>query len=114
MTQNDTPRRTNPLGIAALIAGIVLVVASIVTQALFPAIPAILRESGLSYRAIPFLLSLPPMVIALIATVLGVIALLLRDRARTAALIGTTLGASHLVVALFGALGTSAVAAVFL
>ena len=56
MPQNDTPRRTNPLGIAALIAGIVLVVASIVTQALFPAIPAILRESGLSYRAIPFLL----------------------------------------------------------
>lgn len=51
------------------------------------------------------LVSIPSALPATLATALDIPALLLRDRARTAAIIGTTLGASHLLLGLVGMLG---------
>jgi uncharacterized SAM-binding protein YcdF (DUF218 family) len=104
-------RRGNPVGIASLAFGLLLLVAGIVVQALSPVLPSILAETGMSFRTIPFLFAIPQAVIAMIATALGVVGLLLRDRARVAAIIGTTLGASHLIVSLVGSLAAVLVAA---
>jgi len=106
------PRRANPFGIASLIAGVLLLVISAVTQAISPAIPYLLAETGMSFRAIPFLISLPPAIIATVATALGIIGLLVRNQPRIAAIIGTTLGASHLLVGVAGIVGAQLVTAV--
>lgn len=113
MNTDDPPvsRRGNPAGIASLAFGILLVLAGIAAHALSPALPFILERTGMSYQAIPFLFGIPQAVIATIATALGTVGLLLRDRTRAAAIIGTTLGASHLVVSLIGSLGGVLVAA---
>ena len=103
------PRRANPYGIASLAAGVLMLVASIVAQSSAPAIPALLAETGMSYRMIPLLISLPPAILAVVTTCLGIIGLLLRDRARVAAIIGTTLGTAHLVIGVAGLVGAGIV-----
>lgn len=99
--------RSNPIGVASLIAGVLLVLASIAAQVLVPLLPWIATEFGVSYGTIPYLLSLPPAILATIATALGIVGLLLRDRARVAAIIGTTLGVSHLIVGMAGVLSSA-------
>lgn len=66
----------------------------------------------MSYQAIPLLFGVPQAIIAVIATALGIVGLLLRDRARVPAIIGTTLGASHRIVSLIEMLGAGVVTAV--
>lgn len=106
MTQNPAVRRrSNPLGLASLIAAALLLVASIAGQLLYPLVPILAAEIGMSYQTIPMLISIPSAVLATLATALGIAGLLVRDRARTAAIIGTTLGASHLILGLVGVLG---------
>lgn len=112
MVQPAAPRRGNPFGIASLVFGILLILAGIATQALSPALPIIMERSGMSFRMVPLLFGIPQALLATIATVAGVIGLLLRDRARVPAIIGTTLGASHLAVSLVGVLGAGIVGAV--
>lgn len=98
-------RRSNPVGIASLVAGLLMVLASMAAQTVVPLLPAIMADLNLSYRTIPYLMSLPPAILATIATALGVVGLLLRERARVPAIIGTTLGASHLIIGVAGLLG---------
>lgn len=105
ITEPGTPRRGNPVGIASLAFGILLLLAGLAAQAISPALPFSLERTGMSYQAIPFLFGIPQAVLATIATALGIVGLLLRDRARVPAIIGTTLGASHLIVSLVGSLG---------
>lgn len=111
ITEPGTPRRGNPVGIASLTFGILLLLASLAAQAISPALPFLLERTGMSYQAIPFLFGIPQAVIATIATALGIVGLLLRDRARVPVIIGTPLGASHLIVSLVGSLGGVLVAA---
>lgn len=111
MAETTTRRRGNPAGIASLVFGVLLILAGIIAQTVSPAIPAILEQTGLSFDAIPFLISLPQAIIATIATVLGIIGLLLHDRARVPAIIGTALGASHLIVGVAGIVGAQLVTA---
>ena len=112
MTAPTPGRRGNPAGVASLAFGVLLVVAGIATQALSRALPFILAETGMSYQAIPFLFGMPQAVLAVIATALGIVGLLLRDRTRVPAIIGTTLGASHLISSVIGLLGAGIVGAV--
>lgn len=107
-----TQRRGNPAGLVSLAFGILLLLANIAAQSLAPAIPVFLAESGMSYQVIPLLFGIPQALLATIATAAGVIGLLLRDRARVPAIIGTALGASHLIVSLIGLLGAGIVGAV--
>lgn len=111
ITEPGTPRRGNPVGIASLAFGILLLLAGLGAQTLSPALPFLLERTGMSYQAIPYLFGIPQAVIATIATALGVAGRLLRDRARVPAIIGTTLDASHLMVSLVGSLGGVLVAA---
>lgn len=94
--------RSNPVGVASLVAGVLLVLASIAVQTVVPLLPWIATEMDFSYRTIPYLMSLPPAILATIATALGIVGLLLRDRTRSSAIIGTTLGVSHLIVTTAG------------
>lgn len=109
--QAAAQRRGNPFGIASLIFGVLLLLAGIAAQSFAPAIPTLVAENRMSFRMIPLLISLPPAVLAVMTTVLGIIGLLVRGRARVAAIIGTTLGASHLIVGVAGLLGSGLVAA---
>lgn len=99
--------RGNPVGVASLVAGVLLVLASIAAQIIVPMLPLIATEMDFSYGTIPYLMSLPPAILATIATALGIVGLLLRDRARVAAIIGTTLGVSHLLVGMAGVLSSA-------
>lgn len=99
--------RSNPIGVASLVAGVLLVLASIAAQTVVPLLPLIATEMDFSYRTIPYLMSLPPAILATIATALGIVGLLLRDRTRVAAIIGTTLGVSHLIVGMAGVLSSA-------
>ena len=92
---------------ASLVAGVLLVLASIAAQVVVPLLPWIATEMDFSYRTIPYLMSLPPAILATSATALGIVGLLLRDRARVAAIIGTTLGVSHLIVGMAGVLSSA-------
>lgn len=109
--QAAPPRRGNSFGTASLVAGVLMLLAGVAAQSFTPAIPVLLAETGASYRTIPFLISLPPAILAVITTILGIIGLLIRDRTRVPAIIGTTLGASHLIVGVAGLVGAGAVAA---
>lgn len=100
------------MGIASLAFGTLLLLAGVASQALNPVLPLLLERTGMSFSMIPLLFGLPQAILAAIATVLGIVGLLLRDRARVPAIIGTTLGASHLVISLTGLLGAGVVAAV--
>ncbi|MGP9536875.1 hypothetical protein ACT3SP_02630 [Brachybacterium sp. AOP43-C2-M15] len=111
MTQTASPPRRNPIGLASLVAGILLLLVGFVVQSTTPAIPLLVERYGLSYQLLPLLYAIPQAVIAVIATALGVVGLVLRDRPRAAAIIGTTLGASHLVVGLVGMVGSFLVGA---
>jgi hypothetical protein len=66
----------------------------------------------MSYQVIPVLFGIPQAILATIATAAGVIGLLRWNRARVPAIIGTTLGASHLIASLLGLLGAGIVGAV--
>lgn len=103
--QPGAPRRGNRLGLVSLAFGILLLVAGIASQALSPALPVILERTGMSFQMVPLLFGIPQALLATIATAAGVIGLLLRDRARAEAIIGTTLGASHLIASLIGLVG---------
>lgn len=106
MVQPAAPRRGNPVGIASVVFGILMLLASIAELIVVPLLPLALLETSFPYRSVPYLLSLPAAFFATSATVLGIVGLLLRDRARVPAVIGTTLGASHLIVnlpAMYGA-----------
>ena len=102
--QPSAPRRGNPLGLVSLAFGVLLLLASIVTQSLAPALPVILERTGASFRMVPLLFGIPQALLATIATAAGIVGLLLRDRVRVTSIIGTTLGASHLIVSLIGLL----------
>ena len=104
-----SPRRSNPFGLASLIAGVLLLILSIAAQALTPVVAS---GPGVPLRTSMLIPPLLPAIMAAIATVLGIIGLLLRDRPRTAAIIGTTLGASLLVVRVVGIIGEELVKAV--
>lgn len=110
--QSSGLRRGNPLGVVSLIFGILLLLAGIATQALSPALPFIMERTGMSFRMVPLLFGIPQALLATITTAAGVIGLLLRDRARVPAIIGTTLGASHLLASLIGMLGAGIVGTV--
>lgn len=113
MTETSTVRRrSNPLGVASLVAAALLLVASIAGQLLYPLVPFLANEIGMSYQTLPMLISIPSALLATIATALGIAVLLLRDRARTAAIMGTALGASHLILGLVGVLGVQLAGAV--
>lgn len=105
-------RRKNPFGLASLVVGLLLTLVGIATQATSPAIPYLLERTGTPYQLLPLFYTVPAGVLALITTVLGVIGLLVKDRPRTAAIIGTTLGASTLVAMLLGGIGVAIVGAV--
>lgn len=97
-------QRGNPVGIASLAFGILLLLAGIGTQALNPALPLILERTGMSYQAIPLLFGDP--------------ASRHRDdpRDRRVALQGrgrapAIIGASHLIVSPIRSLGAILVAA---
>ncbi|WP_422117852.1 hypothetical protein [Brachybacterium sp. UNK5269] len=99
--------RGNPVGVASLIAGVLLVLAIIAEQTVMLFLPVALAELSFPYRSVPYLISLPPPILATIATALGIVGLLLRDRTRVAAIIGTTLGVSHLIVGMAGVLSSA-------
>lgn len=104
-------RRGNPFGVASLVAGIVLLALGALTQSLAPAVPLFMAQTGIPFSAMPSLYLIPPAIVATIATALGIVGLLVRHRNRVAAIIGTTLGASHLVVGLVGIFGAQVVIA---
>lgn len=104
-------RGANPVGVASLVVGVLLLLAGVAAQSSAALLPLLMERTGLSYRALPLLISLPGIALALLATVLGVIGLLQRERRRTAAIIGTTLGGSHLLVSIAGVLGSALVVA---
>ncbi|MGP5640273.1 hypothetical protein ACTXPS_12605 [Brachybacterium tyrofermentans] len=103
------PRGANPFGVGSLIAGALLLLLGAATMMLSPAIPMLLSRFQLPYQFLGLLTSLPPALVALIGTVLGIIGLLTRDRRRVAAIIGTTICASHLVTAVLGLVGSQIV-----
>jgi hypothetical protein len=63
------------------------------------AVPHLVESLGTSFQAVSLLIRVPSALMALVALVLGIVGLVLRDRPRTAAIIGTTLGVAHLVSA---------------
>src|SRR5262249_23985913 len=87
----------NPVGIAALIAGIVVVVLGSVLQVVFLTLPAAMASSGASFSDIQqslIPLQLVNAVVAVVALVLGLIGMLLPGRRRVAAAAGLAIGAS--------------------
>lgn len=102
----DFQRSRNPFGVAALCVGVLLVVVSAVNQALTPTMPFFHMYYGVPFQSWLLVSVIPPAIIATTATVLGIIALLLRGRPRMCAAIGTTLGATYLVVGVAGSLGS--------
>lgn len=93
-----TPRlRPNPLGIASLVAGVLMTMVTILEPLVYVVMPDLMTLTSMSSTALSYLLSAPGTVLALFAAVLGVIGLLQRGRARTAAIIGTTLGVPRLL-----------------
>lgn len=112
MDQNTAePRRGNSFGVASLIAGIVLLALGVLNQSLAPAIPMIMAETSIPFSSMPLLYLAPPAIVATIGTALGIVGLLVRNRSRDAAIIGTTFGVSHLVVGLAGIIGAQIVIA---
>lgn len=105
----DARRTANPFGVASLIVGVLLLLLGAATMMLAPAIPTLLATFQLPYQAVGLLMSLPQALVALLATVLGIIGLLVRGRRRVAAIIGTTIGASHLITAAVGLVGSQVV-----
>jgi len=89
--------KANPVGTASLITGILLLLVSIATTGVSQALPLIMQEFDLSIAQVAWILPLPSGIVAVVATVLGVIGLVLPGRRRVAAIIGTTLGAAHLI-----------------
>lgn len=105
----DASRGANPFGVASLIAGVLLLLLGAATIMLSPAIPMLLSRFQLPYQFVGLLTSLPQALVALIGTVLGIVGLLAKGRRRVAAIIGTTICASHLVTALVGFVGSQVV-----
>ncbi|MGY5766564.1 hypothetical protein ACXET9_15360 [Brachybacterium sp. DNPG3] len=101
----------NPLGVAALVAGVLLLLLRVAASLTSMFIPLISERIGFSYVTISGAIQAPQVIMALIATVLGVIALLLPRRRRAAAIIATTLGVSDLVLVLTAWIGVPILAA---
>lgn len=112
MSENPVPRRKNPVGLASLVFGILLVLLTLAWRVLSPALPRIVQSFDLPLSAVSLFMVVPSAVVAVIATILGIVGLLLRDRRRAAAIIGTTLGASTLINLVVGTVGSLLVAAV--
>lgn len=106
----DPQRSSNPFGVAALCVGVLLVVVSAANRVLTPTMPFLHERYGVSFQSWFLFSAVSPAIIATAATVLGIIGLLLRGRPRMSAAIGTTLGATHLVVGVAGVLGSVAFA----
>lgn len=87
----------NPLGTASFVAAILLFLCGLASQALWPLAPDVLQRTNLPYWMFSLILQTPSALLALVATVLGVVALTRKGRRRTMAIIGTTLGVSSLV-----------------
>lgn len=102
----DHQRSRNPYGVAALGFGVLLVVVSAVNLALAPTMPFFHTYYGVPFRSWLLVSEIPPAIIATAATALGIIGLLLRGRPRMTAAIGTTLGATYLIIGLAGAFGS--------
>ena len=84
----------NPLGVASLVAAILLFLWGLAAQALWPLTMGITDRVDLPFWLSSFILQAPTALLALVATILGVIALTRKGRRRTMAIIGTTLGVS--------------------
>ena len=112
MTDANPSRRRNPVGLASLIAGVLLLLCGVASAGVAVALPQIAESLGTSFQAVSLLIRIPSALLALVALVLGIVGLALRDRPRAAAIVGTTLGASHLVAAGGGTLVSFLVAAV--
>ena len=113
MAENATAPRRSPIGLASLVAGVLLLLWGLVASALRMAMPALLASVGSSYGIVSLLIMLPGLLLALVALGLGIGGLLQRDRSRVAAVIGTTLGASHLVLAGGGSLASALAGVLF-
>lgn len=102
--------RPNPAGLASLIAGAVLLLLGFVRILISQSLPLFLDRLDLSFPQVSIWLQAANVLsalIALVTVVLGVVGLLLPGRRRTAAIIGTTLGAAQLAntaVSLLGGL----------
>ena len=104
MDNTAVARRGNPVGIASLVAGLLLAAVSLAVSGFSPYIPLFMDRTGLSFEAMALLYRVPQAGLAVLAAGLGIYGLLQWDRARVAAVIGTTLGASHLVIGVGGVL----------
>ncbi|MFC7456674.1 hypothetical protein ACFQS2_05715 [Brachybacterium sp. GCM10030267] len=109
--ESAPPQRSNPAGLVSLIAGILQIVVLALLQALTPALPWFAAQYDLPTRSLSLIMAAPPLVIAIVAIIFGVIGLVSTGRRRTAAVIGTTLGVSHVVVAGLGLVGIMIVGA---
>ncbi|ATG55895.1 hypothetical protein CFK41_14735 [Brachybacterium ginsengisoli] len=88
---------SNPLGTASFVAAILMFLWRLASQALWPLAPDVLQRINLPYWMFNLILQAPSALLALVATVLGIVALTQKGRRRTMAIIGTTLGVSALV-----------------
>ena len=113
MAENATAPRRSPVGLVSLVAGVLLLLWGLVASALRMALPALLASVGTSFGIVSLLIMLPGLLLALVALGLGMGGLLQRDRPRDAAVIGTPLGASHLVLAGGGALASALAGVLF-
>ncbi|MCG7309741.1 hypothetical protein [Brachybacterium sp. ACRRE] len=102
---------SNPLGVVSLIAAIVLVVLSTIRGGLNVLVPLLMAKYNTGYALWGWGSTILLALVALVAIVIGVVALLQRSRRRTAAIVGVTVGASWLVMMVGGQLLSVVVAA---
>lgn len=99
--------RSNPLGTVSLVAAILLLLAQLASQLLWPFIPYLTQRIELPYSTLDLFLMVPIVLFALVAAITGIIALLLKGRRRTAAIIGTTLGVTTVAFRIVGAVAAA-------
>ena len=72
MAENATAPRRSPIGLASLVAGVLLLLWGLVASALRMAMPALLASVGSSYGIVSLLIMLPGLLLALVALGLGI------------------------------------------
>lgn len=113
--QGSAPTRAaerNPLGVASLVAGVLLLLWLVLSTTMTAAMPYLVTERGMPLGMITVLRVVPTVLLGLLAVVLGIIALLPRGRRRTSAVIGVTIGASQLLILVAGMAGAALLTAV--
>lgn len=94
MAEPTTASRGNPIGVASLAFGTLLLLAGIVSQVIMQVMPVGDRAMDLAFWVM--------VASAGLATILGTVGLLTPRRPRGAAIFGTVIGASHLVLGMVG------------